>query len=437
VRRGVQSVALFATLSLACKRSPAAGEGSDAGAATTAPVANVSDAGLAPARCKLEEGGSASLGDVGDRRALVVGEGVLTKDGFVVGLVHAPATGAEALVARVVGHQVAEEWVVAKRGELVADAPPPKPLVFGESLYAAFIARSAGDAGGASRRIVVKKAGTTAAVATYLERADESLAFDAALSADGGRVALVWDEDAVTGGGITLAAVPLDGGRAPAPRVVSADSADPDSPRVAPRAAGGWWVAWTAHRSEAATDAGAGAVPVLVEGPAEDRAYSWIEVAIVGDDGAPSGAPRRITPALGHVASFDLAPRSSGELDVMVRDETQTREGEGGRVVHVVVRPDSGIDEPAVLVPAGVGRGSVDLVTGEGNLSWLTFADAQDRILAVPLGPTRAPLGSPSIEDVLEGGRLLVLAGAGSPARFAAAFLGGDGALFREATCAR
>jgi hypothetical protein len=172
--------------------------------------------------------------------------------------------------------------------------------------------------------------------------------------------------------------------------------------------------------------------------PGEDRAYSWVEVVTVGDDGAPGGPPRRLTPALGHVASFDLAPRSDGELDVVARDETQSREGEGGRVLHVVVHPDGPVGETTVILPAGAGRGSVDLVTGAGDAAWLTLSDAQDRPLVLPLGPTRSPvpLAAPSVEDALEGGRLLTLATAGPPARFFAAFPATEGALFREATCA-
>jgi hypothetical protein len=427
-------------VSLACKRPPAVPDG-DAGAVVepAAIVATVADAGLAPARCKLQESVAVTLPDEGDRRALVVGEAVATNDGFVVGLVHTPAKGAEAVVERMAGHAIAQAWIVAKSGELVADAPPPKPLVASDALYAAYIARGgSSDAGeaGASRRIALKKSGVAAPIAAYPERADESLAFDAALSTDGNRVALVWDEDAVTGGGITVAVVPLGPGKPLAPKVVSGDTADPDGPRIAPRAAGGWWVGWTAHRPEVVVDAGVRGGSSSVEAPAEDRVYSWVEIVGVGDDGAPAGAPRRITPPLGHAASFDLAPRPGGELDVVVRDETQAHEGEGGRIIHLVVRPDGGLEEPGVMISSGVGRGSVDLVTGPGASAWLTYSDAQDHSMAVPLGPARAQLGLPSVEDILEGGRLLALASAGPPARFIAAFPGADGALFREVTCA-
>jgi hypothetical protein len=441
--RGVETLSpsrlrVFAVIplcALACKRAPATEVTSEAGAANATSAANLPDAGVTPARCKSAE--RANLHEAGDLRSLVVGDGIATADGFAVGIVHAPASGLEALVAKVTADHGVEEWVVARRGEIVPDAPPPKPLFAANALYAALVARGGPGDAGALRSIVLKKAGAAGSIAAYPEHADESLAFDAALSTDGSRALLVWDEDAVTVGGITVASVLLSGGRAPAPRVVSGDTLDPDGPHVAPRAAGGWWVAWTAHRPESVADAGARAVATSpAEVPAEDRAYSWVEVVTVGDDGAPGGAPRRITSALGHVASFDLAPRSDGELDVVARDETQAREGEGGRVLHVVVHSDGGAGETTVMLPAGAGRGSVDLVTGAGDAAWLTLSDAQDRPLVLPLSPARAPLGAPSIEDALEGGRLLTLATAGPPARFFAAFPAADGALFREVTCA-
>ena len=139
--------------------------------------------------------------------------------------------------------------------------------------------------------------------------------------------------------------------------------------------------------------------------------------------------------ALGHAASFDLAPRAHGGLDVVVRDETQLHEGEGGRILHVIVLPDGTPEEPSVLVQAGAGRGSVDLITGTGEEAWLTFSDPQDRTLVVPLSPTRSALGVPTVEDALEGGRLLTLANQSGPARFLAAFPGVEGALFREVAC--
>jgi hypothetical protein len=439
------AIATGSALLAACKHeaSPLSGA-TDAAPVAVASVATT-DSGIVAARCKVVDGPGAALtlSDVGDRRSLEVGDGVATPDGVAVGLVHAPAAGPEALVARIVGGKEVREWVVAKRGELVPDAPPPKPLVAGGALYAAYVARvAAGDAGVASRRILLKKDGVAAPIATYPERADESLGFDASLTGDGRRAAVVWDDDSPNGGpkggGITVAVVPLDGNQPLAPRVVSSETADPEGPRLAPREGpgeGGFWVAWMAHRPEPMGDGGGRSGPAMTEAPAEDRVFSWIEVVAIGDDGAPGGPPRRITSASGHAASFDLAPRSRGGMDVVVRDETQVREGEGGRILHVLVLPDGGAEEPSTLIPSGAGRGSVDLVTGSRGEAWVTYSDAQDHTVLLPLGAPRAPLGLPSIEEALEGGRFLTVA-PGGPVRFVAAFPGADGALFREVACA-
>ena len=61
-------------------------------------------------------------------------------------------------------------------------------------------------AGASSRWIGLAKSGAAAPLASYPELADESLAFDAALSSDSARAAIVWDQDSGGDkGGITVA----------------------------------------------------------------------------------------------------------------------------------------------------------------------------------------------------------------------------------------
>jgi hypothetical protein len=423
-----------------CKPGALSADRSAGDAATTA--AAVGDAAPS-ARCSLGAG-VAGL-DVGDRRALLVGEAIPTSDGFAVGLVRAVKSGPEALVARVSGTQV-EPWVVARRAELVADAPPPQPLAAGGALYAAYVANGAGAA--RSRRLVLAKAGALTPIASFPDQASESLAFDAAIASDGSHVAIVWDDDSVKGGiqlaTLALAATPSP---APAPRLVSDGITDVDGPRVAPRAGGGWWVAWSARREEAA-DSGArsDAVRAALEAPSEGRTFSWVELVAVDAAGASVRAIHKLTSPGGHVASFDIAARSHGELDVFARDETQSREGEGGRILHVVVR-DAAIDDAIVMAPDGAGRGALDVLTGPAGEAWLAYVDGADRPRLLPLGETRAPVGPPTTEDSLEGARLLVATG---PSRLIGVFSGAgadrpdaqaDGSegapVLREVTCVR
>jgi hypothetical protein len=330
----------------ACKPAPPPAERvAEAGANATA----TSDAAPA-ARCTLGEAG-ANL-DVGDRRALVVGEAIPTSDGFAVGLVRTAKAGPEAVVARLSGRQVVEQWVMARGAELVADAPPPQPVVGRDSLYAAYIASGAGAASGAhSRRLALAKAGAPAPIASFPDQSAESLAFDAALASDGSRVALAWDDDSAKGG-IQLAVLALGASPpAPVPRLVSDGLTAVDGPRLAPRAGGGWWVAWLARREEPADSGVRGAdVRLSLEVPSEARTFSWVELVALDAAGASVGAIHKLTSPSGHVATFDMAPRPRGELDVFARDETQAREGEGGRILHVVVR-DAAIEDAVVVVP--------------------------------------------------------------------------------------
>ena len=279
------------------------------------------DAAPSP-RCKLEEAG-VTFGDVGNRRSLVIGDAVPGKGGFSVGLVRSPATGPEALVARVVDHKLAEQWIVAKGAEIVADAPPPIPLIGRDTVYAAYLARDT--EAGTSRRIGVRKSGVATAIASFKVQSADSLSFDATISNNASRLALAWDDDAPKDGGIRVAVIPLLAVSPVVPRVVSDGVEDVDAPRLAARANGGWWAAWVARREES-PDAGP-----RVEAPGEGRAFTWVEIVALDDSGVPAGPIRRITALAGHVASFDLAPRAHGELDVFVRDETQAHEGEGGR----------------------------------------------------------------------------------------------------------
>ncbi len=247
-------------------------------------------------------GARATLGDVGDRRSLEVGEGIATEDGAVVGLLHSPATGAQALVARLAGRG-RQLGVGRREARMIApDAPPPKPLVAGGAIYAAYVARAPGGerrarAGTASRQFVIKTIGSCGAD-RFCPRARRRVARVR-------RGALRRRESCGAGlgrgrsdAGITVAVVLLAGiasGRPFAARAssratlpIGADAAR----RLAPRAAGGWWVAWLAHRwkpsptrSSPAPSSGS-----AIEAPAEDRAYSWIEIVAVGEDGAPRGS---------------------------------------------------------------------------------------------------------------------------------------------------
>ena len=357
------------------------------------------------------------------------------QDGFAVGLVHAPATGAEALVARVVGHQVADEWVVAKRGELVADAPPPRAACASARVstrrYRRADARA--DAGRRARAGSSLEEGGRGRgrSPTYLRarRRIAGLRRRALRRRRPGRARLGRGR-ARPAAGSTLAAVPLDGGRRA--RAASRLRRQRRPRRSARRAARGRRMVGRLDRASLGGRDGRGraARSRLVEGPAEDRAYSWIEVVVVDDDGAPSGAPRRITPALGHVASFDLgAAVAAGSSTSSCVTRRRPAKGRGAASFTSSSAPTAAIDEPAVLV-ARRGRPRIGRPRHRRRASVVAVVRRRaGPHPAVPLGRPARRSGSPSIEDALDGGAAPRPRRAPDPSRASRrAFPGGDGA---------
>jgi len=88
----------------------------------------VLDAAPSP-RCKLEESG-VTFGDVGDRRSLVIGDAIPSKTVFSVGAraLAGDRTSSARRACSSIG-KLAEQWIIAKGTEIVADAPPPIPLI--------------------------------------------------------------------------------------------------------------------------------------------------------------------------------------------------------------------------------------------------------------------------------------------------------------------
>ena len=389
--------------------------------ALTLPPATEVDAAppVIAARCKA---GGAELAVGTDEGDLDIGEAAATRDGFAVGVIHKTKDGmigGLALVSRDVSHLKLVDLAPPN-----GDALPPRPFVRGVDLFAAFYDRPEGkkDSQRGTRVLHVYAIGAdgkaTVAAAVAQEN-DESLAFDVAFGERGGLVA--WDEDAIglKNGDIKVAT--LDGDRgAPltvgATRIGSPIGTDAELPRVVARH-GGYWLVWVASKPEESPDARAD--PNLLEGPGEVPSFHWLEVIALDDRGAPVGTTKKLTPATGHVAAFDLAPRAGGDvLDVIARDDDEAKDGSGGRILRITVRSPVAADPPLALVSEAVGRGTPDLIlAADKATSWLEFTDTSDRVRLVPLDEARAPLGPPSVEDALDGARPLFYSGyGGAPA---------------------
>lgn len=359
-----------------------------------APASAASDAGEdAPARAAVDAGVRALDCDPGvvvlsPGPGAVVGDGVARDSAAWVGLV-APRDGRPTHRAARVGSAPGGGATV-DLGVAFGDEPPPLPLFTARGPVAVHYASSPG----ARRLAVTSLADAKATLATIDVQSDESYAFSAA--ARDSALLVAWDEDRKPAdtGVIKVARVASgerDGGAGA--RAVSAPSSDAESPRIV---AGkeGFWLAWLARKPEIAADAAVDAP----EGPGERRAYQWVEIVLLGDDGAPVGDVRRVTPQAGHVAQVELVAEPSG-VSAYVVDEDARADGAGMRIDRVRVTKDK-IEPPVEVVASGVGRSSVQalelVARPAGADTWLAFADLAERGQAAIVGAGPPRLVAPS-----------------------------------------
>ncbi len=410
--RRVALSALVAAIALGCKR-PSATSNDDA--SVDAGIDAEIDAGsvVLPARCVPSLGG-ATLGETPSD--IEIGEAIQTPSGFAIGVLRklkGELVGSIALVER-----DAKTVSFVDLGPPHGDAPPPRPIVVGADVFAAFFARAAPPPPGAkpkaTRDLVLYRLadGKAQATSTIPEQRDESLAYDVSLGDKGGVVA--WDEDAIGNerGNIKIAIVAADTKTITSTRIASPDGSDAELPRLVPRR-GGWWLVWVASRLEA-PDAGLDPGQEI-ERPGEKRRFRWLELLALDAAGAAVGAVKRLTVNTGHVSMFDLAPRAGASvpegLDVIARDDEQAIDGAGGRIVRITVTGDK-VDPPIAIVSESVGRGAPDLLDPiGGGTAWLAFSDTHDHVRLVPLDLTRTPTAPPSAEDALDKARVLLVAG--------------------------
>jgi hypothetical protein len=245
--------------------------------------------------------------------------------------------------------------------------------------------------------------GIGALAASITQQADESTSFDVAWPL------VAWDEDALVPQGkfipdhgvVKVQSLP-DG----KPHVVSPDTTDAETPKLAPRGGkgGGWWVAWVARKPEV-EDAG-----WRIEGAGDLRAWRWVEIVALDGSGEVASPVRRVTPEKAHVVAFDFA--SAGErgesLAVIVQDEGAASEGGGSRVSRYVIESDRvGATE---ILDGGLGHALADLVPA-ADAGWLAWKDNHDHAWIVPASASFVPTAKPTAEATLDGARVLAAAG--------------------------
>ncbi|MBX3188469.1 MAG: hypothetical protein KF819_15745 [Labilithrix sp.] len=363
---------------------------------------------------------------------VVVGDAVVANDALFVGVVRRDESKGRRVASVMRAALDLTGTRIVDVGPAYGEDPPPSPRAFGGAVFvAAYTRASKADAGAArahgdetASRVLdlVRLEGDVTLgkkEGSVVQQADESLAFDVAWPASGGAPLVAWDEDAPPGdaGKIDRGVVKvqlLAGDERP--RVASPETADAESPRLAPRAGGGYWLAWLARRSEPAETASAKADDASAsEGPGERRAFRWVEIVALDGKGAVVSPVRRVSPQAGRVASFDLVSTPGAELVVVVQDEAAHAEGAGERIVRYVVAEKGEAIEGVELVDAGVGQALADLVVpagSEAGARWLAWTDIQERAHLAPLGPGLVASAAATTEPSLDGSRVLAAIGA-------------------------
>ncbi len=305
-------------------------------------------------------------------------------------------------------------------GPSFGDDPAPTPFLRDGKPFVAFLVRKDVDAGTTRgmrelRIAPLEEGGIGPLAATIMQQADESTAFDVAWPL------VAWDEDAlvpvgrfVPDRGVVKVALVPDG----KPHVVSPDGSDAESPKLARRKGGGFWLAWLARRPEV-EDAG-----YRLEGAGDLRAWRWVELVALDDKGELASPVRRISPPTGHALAFDIVA-SDPELVVVVQDEAGASEGTGSRIVRYAIDGEHVTSHD--IVDGGVGQALAEIVATP-DAGWIAWTDTSDRAWLAPSTASAAVTGTPTAETALDGAR--VLAAAGGPTTGGAGGPGVAGALF-------
>lgn len=326
-----------------------------------------------------------------------IGEAIIEPSGLVaIGLAHDADGGRWASLATFRPADPNANTVLL--GPAGGDDPPPKAFVFEGALHAARVETSRD-----KRRLVVTSVAriegdgalrpAPSERASFEQTRDESLSFDVA--SDTLAATVVWDDDDAGRGVIRHARL---GGAA---AVVSPKTSDAEAPRVVADGRGGAFIAWIARQVEG--DAGGYAIERGAEGP-ESR---WVEVVHV----SPSAITEAVRLAPPRVSGFDLA-LDGDALSVFARDEDGDITARGARLIHQKVRRDGAglkADAPTILVREGVGA-LEPLFVDDGAGGLVSYGDLVERtrlIVITSAAPTGVDAGAPSLETLLEGGRIV------------------------------
>jgi hypothetical protein len=333
--------------------------------------------------------------------AVSIGKGTVFDKGFAAGALRQDDGGTAAMIATI--------GFDGRRGELVrlarsrGDLEPPAVTGAGGSVLVAMLEPNAG---GRAIKLAKVTGNEVTWGAEFTEGKDESLAVD--LAASGSRAVVAWD-DMVGNDRYSVMLASFDVATmksVTAPRPVSSEKNDADSPRLLARE-GGYWLAYLA-KTEPPTDVEKKrAKNADSEDEDDPRARAgeaignrWVEVLPLDANGAPAAPPRAVTAKTGHVLTFDLAPASDGVF-VVYRDDDTPSGSSGGGLGSVVVKLGGAIEARPIQDQAK-GVGVPSLVPG-----WLVMSGLAGRTYLAALGPGGELLEALEPEPVLASGEVV------------------------------
>jgi hypothetical protein len=184
---------------------------------------------------------------------------------------------------------------------------------------------------------------------------------------------------------------------------------DAESPVVRARS-GGFWLAFIAEKPSG--DAGVREKDASAEETRPlDAVPRVLMVALLGADGAPSGAARPVSGESSHVVAFDAVTLDDGALALAWREDDAAPGGETGSSELARVGPDGAIQRGRAADEA-LSAGAPALVRegGRPGRVWLIAPGEDDRMRLALLQPNAVSTSAFVGDDVLRGADILAAA---------------------------
>ncbi len=345
--------------------------------------------------------------------AVEVGSAVAGETGFAVAALRSEGGGTGAVLALV--DETASSGRVLELGRTHGDVDPPRLAGRSDSLV---VVVPDNDAGSGTLKLASVDGANVTWGATVPHGRDESQAF--AVDVGDKRGLVVWDEWAEkVGHGIIRATsfARADVSNATAPRTISPEGTDAQTPDLATRP-GGFWIAWVAQQL---VEKNRKSTHRLKDDSFDELpTHRWVEVAPVDENGALTAKPTAISPKNARVVIFDLATAPDGTAMVTWRTEENIAT-EGGQLHLSVIKLDGSVDA-TIVEDHDLGPGVPALVLDrKEKYLWLSVANMAEQTRLARVSPSGDLLDGLRVDNTVksaeplaaESGRLLIARPAG------------------------